>query len=188
MGKRLSKIYTRTGDKGETGLGNGDRVAKDCERMEAIGCVDELNSVLGMVLSYELPESVHECLTRIQHECFDLGGELSLPGYTMLQQSSVDRLEQELDSYNEALPALQDFILPAGGKATASCHLARSICRRTERRMITLSRSEKLNPVSLIYLNRLSDLLFVLARILVRLENGQEVLWQASAKPSSTQK
>ena len=153
--------------------------------MEAIGCVDELNSILGMVLSYELPEAVHDCLTRIQHECFDLGGELSLTDYTMMQQSSVERLEQELDAYNEALPALEDFILPAGGKATSSCHLARSICRRAERRLITLTRTESVNPVSLVYLNRLSDLLFVLARVIVRLENGQEVLWQASNKPRS---
>jgi cob(I)alamin adenosyltransferase len=177
MGNRLSKIYTRTGDKGQTGLTDGSRVEKDCARIEAIGTVDELNSAIGMILAYVLPETIDECLFDIQHDLFDLGGELSIPGHTSIKSTYVARLETVLDELNEELPYLKEFILPAGGPATAACHLARSICRRAERRLYTLSRNESINDVSLRYLNRLSDLLFVIARTLARYENNEEIFW-----------
>ena len=177
MGNRLSKIYTRTGDKGTTGLGDGSRVDKDCLRVEAYGTVDELNSALGLVLAAELPDSVRTCLTRIQHELFDLGGELCMPGTVLIPDSYVDQLEADLDAANEALPPLEDFILPGGTESAARCHLARTICRRAERILVTLGKHEEVNRVSLRYLNRLSDLLFVLARVLARSEGGAEVTW-----------
>lgn len=178
MGHRLSKIYTRTGDKGETGLGDGSRVEKDHIRVEAFGTVDELNSIIGMVLAHEIPEEVQTCLNKVQHHLFDLGGELCIPGHTALDQNYITYLENTLDDLNADLPNLKEFILPAGGKATSSCHLARTVCRRAERRIITLSKSETISPFSISYLNRLSDLLFVAARVLARAENGAEVLWQ----------
>ena len=179
MGNRLSKIYTRTGDKGTTGLGDGSRVEKDDIRVEAFGTVDELNSVLGTVLACDTPEAIQTYLTDIQHDLFDLGGELCIPGHTTLSDKDTSRLERILDEFNMDLPALKDFILPAGGTATSHCHLARTTCRRAERRVYTLSKQQTVNPAALMYLNRLSDLLFVIARILARHENGQEVLWQA---------
>jgi cob(I)alamin adenosyltransferase len=178
MGHRLSKIYTRTGDDGTTGLGDGSRVDKDSLRVEAYGTVDELNSIIGMILAYELPEAVRDCLVNIQHDLFDLGGEFSVPGYQAVQESYVTRLETTLDAFNADLPSLKEFILPAGGLATSTTHLARSVCRRAERRAITLAREEEVNPAAIHYLNRLSDLLFVIARLLARFENGSEVLWQ----------
>ncbi len=178
MGHRLSKIYTRTGDKGTTGLGDGSRVEKDHIRIEAFGTVDELNSAIGLVRAEELPEGMDPLLREIQHRLFDLGGELSVPGYTIIDENDVTGLEQRLDEHNATLPILKEFILPAGGRATAHCHLARTLCRRAERRVYTLSKSEAVNPQSIAYLNRLSDLLFVLARVLVRFEHGGEVLWQ----------
>lgn len=178
MGHRLSKIYTRTGDNGTTGLGDGSRVEKDHIRIEAFGTVDELNSTIGLVRAEPLPEGMDALLSGIQHRLFDLGGELSVPGYMVIEQNDVDTLEQQLDGYNATLPMLQEFILPAGGRATAHCHLARTICRRAERRVHTLSKSEAVNPRSIAYLNRLSDLLFVIARVLARFENGEEVLWE----------
>lgn len=178
MGHRLSKIYTRTGDSGTTGLGDGSRVEKDHIRIEAFGTVDELNSTIGLVRAEKLPEGMDEFFGSLQHRLFDLGGELSVPGYTMIEQADIDTLEQQLDHYNATLPMLKEFILPAGGRATACCHLARTICRRAERRIYTLSKEETLNPHSIAYLNRLSDLLFVIARILARFENGEEVLWE----------
>ena len=178
MGHRLSKIYTRTGDDGTTGLGDGSRVAKDSPRVEAYGTVDELNSIIGMVLAYDLPEAVRECLVEVQHDLFDLGGEFSVPGYQAIQESYVTRLETSLDGFNAELPSLKEFILPAGGLATSTAHLARTVCRRAERRTITLSRQETINPAAITYLNRLSDLLFVIARVLARFEHGTEVLWQ----------
>lgn len=178
MGNRLSRIYTRTGDNGTTGLGDGSRVEKDSVRVEAYGTVDELNSAVGMILAHELPEAVKGCLNDIQHDLFDLGGEFSIPGYTAIEEDYISRLETTLDKLNEDLPYLKEFILPAGGKATSTCHLARTICRRAERRAITLSKTETINPFAVKYLNRLSDLLFVIARILARYENGTEVLWQ----------
>ncbi len=183
MGHRLSKIYTRTGDSGSTGLGDGSRVAKDHIRVEAFGTVDELNSAIGIIRAEPLPEGMDALLGTIQHRLFDLGGELSVPGYTVLDATDTTALEAALDGYNDALPMLKEFILPAGGRATAHCHLARTICRRAERRLFTLSQAEAVNPASLSYLNRLSDLLFVAARVLARFENGQEVLWQPKPKP-----
>ena len=179
MGNRLSKIYTRTGDQGSTGLGDGRRVDKDDARIEALGAVDELNSTLGLLLTESLPVAVHDCLMRVQHALFDLGGELSIPGHTMLTPADTLRLEQALDGFNADLPPLKEFILPGGNATAATCHLARAICRRAERRTITLARSETVNAAALIYLNRLSDLLFVIARVLARADGGSEVLWQS---------
>jgi len=179
MGNRLSKIYTRTGDDGTTGLGDGSRVPKDSARVEAYGTVDELNSALGVLLAVaDLPEAVSACLTEVQHELFDLGGELCIPGHQAITAGHVTRLEKALDGFNEKLPALKEFILPGGGPAAAACHLARTVARRAERRACTLARSEKLSPEVLRYLNRLSDLLFVMARVLARHERGAEVLWR----------
>ena len=177
MGNRLSKIYTRTGDKGTTGLGDGSRVDKDSLRVEAFGTVDELNSAVGLVLATDLPVEVRDCLTRTQHELFDLGGELCMPGFTLVPDSYVDGLEKELDSFNEDLPPLKDFILPGGSESAARCHLARTIARRAERRVVSLAQNEDVNPASIRYLNRLSDLLFVIARVLARHDGGAEVLW-----------
>jgi cob(I)alamin adenosyltransferase len=179
MGNRLSKIYTRTGDDGTTGLGDGTRVPKDSIRVEAYGTADELNSAIGMVLAVpELPEAVTQCLTEVQHDLFDLGGELCIPGHRMIQAEHVTRLEQTLDRFNDDLPPLKDFILPGGGPATAACHLARTIARRAERRVWTLAKTEMVAPEVAQYLNRLSDLLFVIARVIVRHERGAEVLWR----------
>jgi cob(I)alamin adenosyltransferase len=179
MGNRLSKIYTRTGDDGSTGLGDGARVAKESLRVEAYGSVDETNSAVGVVLAVPtLPEAVRRCLTEVQHDLFDLGGELCIPGHRMVTAAYVDRLETELDGFNDPLPPLKDFILPGGGAAAAACHLARAVCRRAERRCWSLARVEEIAPDALKYLNRLSDLLFVIARVLARTESGGEVLWR----------
>ena len=179
MGNRLSKIYTRTGDDGSTGLGDGARVSKESLRVEAYGTVDETNSTIGMVLAVaSLPDGVRRCLTEVQHDLFDLGGELCIPGSRMITAAYVDRLETELDGFNDPLPPLKDFILPGGGPAAAACHLARTVCRRAERRCWSLAREEAVSPEALKYLNRLSDLLFVIARVLSRGESGGEVLWK----------
>jgi cob(I)alamin adenosyltransferase len=179
MGNRLSKIYTRTGDDGSTGLGDGTRVPKENLRVEAYGTVDEANSAIGVVLSVPaLPGQITRCLTDVQHDLFDLGGELCIPGHRMIAAAHVERLETELDGFNEALPPLKDFILPGGGPAAAACHVARAVCRRAERRCWSLARTESVSPEALKYLNRLSDLLFVLARVLARHENGSEVIWR----------
>lgn len=178
MGHRLSKIYTRTGDKGDTGLGDGSRVDKDHIRVEAFGTVDELNSIIGMILAHDIAEKIKNCLNKVQHHLFDLGGELCIPGHNALDETYITYLETTLDNFNEDLPMLKEFILPAGGKATSTCHLARTVCRRAERRVVTLAKDETISPFSISYLNRLSDLLFVIARVLARNENGKEVLWQ----------
>ncbi len=179
MGNRLSKIYTRTGDQGDTGLGNGQRVAKDHARVEAYGTVDELNSCLGVVLTHSLPSELLEILVDIQHRLFDLGGELSIPGHFVMQDADVSALEQSLDRLNEHLPPLQEFILPGGSPAAASCHLARTVCRRAERRLISLAaQDDTVNPIAIRYLNRLSDLLFVMARSMNRQAGVADVLWQ----------
>ena len=178
MGHRLSKIYTRTGDKGETGLGDGSRVEKDNIRVEAYGTTDELNSIIGMVLAHDIPDDISHCLNKVQHHLFDLGGELCIPGHESIKESYITYLETTLDGFNDNLPMLKEFILPSGGHATSACHLARTVCRRAERRVITLSKNEKVSANSISYLNRLSDLLFVLARVLSRHENGNEVLWK----------
>jgi cob(I)alamin adenosyltransferase len=179
MGNRLSKIYTRTGDDGTTGLGDGTRVPKDSARVEAYGSVDELNSTLGVLLAVPgLPENVCSCLTDVQHELFDLGGELCIPGHRAITAAHVERLEQALDAFNDALPALKEFILPGGGPGAAACHVSRAVARRAERRVWTLSKNETVAPEVAQYLNRLSDLLFVLARVIARHERGTEVLWR----------
>lgn len=178
MGKRLTKIYTRTGDSGTTGLGNGSRTDKDNSRIEAIGSVDELNSSLGVLLSEDLDETARSRLEGIQHDLFDLGGELSIPGYSSMTEAQVKRLEQYLDEYNATLPALKEFILPGGTRAASLCHVARTVCRRAERRVVKLSHTEKVPPLGIQYLNRLSDLLFVLARVLNRHGGRDDVLWQ----------
>jgi len=178
VGNRLSKIYTRTGDDGTTGLGDGTRTPKDAVRVAAYGTVDELNSAIGMVLAEPIPDAIREALTQIQHDLFDLGGELCIPGMAMIQNADVTRLETTLDGCNAELPALKDFILPGGGRAAACCHLARTICRRAEREVVTLARAEPVRPEALRYLNRLSDLLFVIARVLARASGHGEVLWQ----------
>ena len=177
MGNRLSKIYTRTGDDGTTGLGDGTRVAKDSARVNAYGTVDEANSTIGLLLAAELPDGVRELLTRIQHQLFDLGGELCIPGHAAVFDADVDALEARLDHYNDDLPPLKDFILPGGGEAAARCHIARTVVRRAERDAVTLSRHDAVRPQAIRYLNRLSDLLFVLARVLARSNGHGEVLW-----------
>jgi cob(I)alamin adenosyltransferase len=178
MGNRLSKIVTRTGDTGTTGLGDGSRVAKDSPRVEAIGTVDELNTAIGLLRAApSLTVEISQCLLRIQHDLFDLGGELAVPGYTAVSDAQVAALEAQVESFNESLPPLKEFVLPGGGEAAARCHLARAIARRAERRCWTLSKDEAVSSAALIYLNRLSDLLFVLARVLARQDNGMEILW-----------
>lgn len=179
MGHRLSKIYTRTGDDGSTGLGDGSRTTKDSARMAAIGEVDELNSLIGMVLAAEPEEVVKSCLTDVQHDLFNLGGELSMPGNALLTAHDVTRLESILDDFNKDLPPLKEFILPGGGVAAATCHLARSVCRRAERTLVALSRSEPVGGDALRYVNRLSDLLFVLCRVLARKSSVGEVYWRS---------
>lgn len=186
MGNRLTKIYTRTGDDGTTGLGDGNRIAKDHRRVEAYGTVDEANSAIGMVLAVsDVPQAVRECLTEVQHDLFDLGGELCIPGYVAIKAEFVERLEHALDGFNENLPPLKDFILPGGGPSAAACHLARTVCRRAERRVWSLAHQEEVNPEGLRYLNRLSDLLFVIARVLARHEQGTEVLWKRGKQTGS---
>lgn len=179
MGHRLSKIYTRTGDDGTTGLGDGTRVDKTHGRIEAYGTVDEANSAIGMALAVEnLPVDVEAVLTQIQHELFDLGGELAVPGYRVITEEHVEQLEGWLDEFNEPLPPLKEFILPGGGRAAAACHLARAIVRRAERCAWHVSKTEAIAPEVTRYLNRLSDLLFVVARVLARHETGTEVMWK----------
>jgi len=183
MGHRLSRIYTRTGDDGSTGLGDGMRVPKEHLRVEAYGTVDEANSAVGVVLAVPgLPAPVVDCLTAVQHDLFDLGGELCMPGHRLIVAGDVERLEEALDRFNGDLPPLKDFILPGGGPAAAACHLARTVTRRAERRVWALARVEQVAAEVPQYLNRLSDLLFVLARVLARHEHGAEVLWRHRAR------
>ncbi len=178
MGHRLSKIYTRTGDDGDTGLGDGSRVSKDEFRVEAIGTIDELNSLIGVMLCGDIPGDARAELTEIQHQLFDLGGELSIPGHSIIKASAVEQLEQQLDALNAELPMLKEFILPGGSLAASHCHLARSVCRRAERRLVTLANTESVNPAAVQYINRLSDYLFVLARHLNHSAQIADVLWQ----------
>jgi len=177
MGHRLSKIYTRTGDQGVTGLSDGSRIEKDDVRIETIGAVDELNSVLGMVLSMPLPAQTRDRLLTIQHWLFDLGGELSLPGHKLLTDSQVTTLEQWLDHWNEGLPPLKEFILPGGTQQAAALHLARSVCRRVERRLQTLATRQAVETTNLCFINRLSDLLFVCARHVNQDAGAEDVSW-----------
>jgi len=178
MGNRLSKIYTRTGDDGTTGLGDGSRVRKDSLRIEAIGAVDELNSALGVLAAEPLDADIADLLMDIQHRLFDLGGELSVPGFTLIKAEQVTGLERALDAFNDDLPPLKDFILPGGARPASLCHVARAICRRAERRVVRLAEQESVAQPVPHYLNRLSDLLFVLCRVLNRRGGGQDVLWQ----------
>ena len=183
MGNRLSKIYTRTGDDGTTGLGDGSRVSKASPRMDCIGTVDELNSVIGMMMTCELPPDIREIFVRIQHRLFDLGSELAMPGYSFMDDEDVSWLEEVLDRYNEHLPPLKNFILPGGTVAGAWCHLARTVCRRAERELVSMNETDVVNTALRRYINRLSDWLFVCARVLNRLDNtDSEVLWQPKDK------
>ncbi len=179
MGNRLSRIYTRSGDAGDTGLGDGSRLAKDHPRIEAIGTIDELNAALGMVLCHPLPTEMRDALLDVQQRLFDIGGELSLPERRDFPARLTNQLETLLDGINAELPALREFILPGGPPAAAACHLARTICRRAERRLVTLRGKEMLNPHVLSYINRLSDLLFVMARALTRQDQGTERQWHS---------
>ena len=179
MGNRLSKIVTRTGDDGSTGLADGTRVAKDAMRVEAMGSVDELNCAIGVLVSAGIPDpAAAHCLTEIQHDLFDLGGELAIPGSHLVGERRLAWLEEQLEHFNTGLPPLKEFVLPGGGTSAAACHVARAVCRRAERRCWALSRNEPVDSASLRYLNRLSDLLFVLARVFARAETGSEPLWQ----------
>jgi cob(I)alamin adenosyltransferase len=182
MGNRLSKIATRTGDNGTTGLGDGSRVDKDALRVHAMGDVDELNSHIGLLLCEDLPAALREELITIQHDLFDLGGELCIPGYTMIEETQVARLDALLAKYNADLPPLQEFILPAGSRAAAQSHVCRTVCRRAERVIVSLGKAEKINDHPRQYVNRLSDLLFVLSRVLNRYAGGSDVLWEKDRK------
>ena len=177
MGNRLSKIYTRTGDAGTTGLGDGSRVAKLSPRMHAIGEVDELNCNLGLLLSEQLRPDMHALLLDIQHDLFDLGGELSIPDSTFIKGEAAAKLEQAIDLYNEELPPLKEFVLPGGSRAAAICHIARAVCRRVERAVLELAAAETVNAHTSTFLNRLSDLLFVCARVIARDSGAGEVMW-----------
>ena len=178
MGNRLSKIATRTGDNGTTGLGDGSRVDKDSLRVHAMGEVDEVNSHLGLLQVEDMPAGLREELGTIQHDLFDLGGELCIPGYTLIKLEHVARLDALLAKYNADLPPLADFILPAGSRAAAQAHVCRTVCRRDERAIVTLGKTEPLNDYPRQYMNRLSDLMFVLARVLNRHAGGGDVLWE----------
>ena len=178
MPNRLTRIYTRTGDDGTTGLANGERLAKDSLRVETLGTVDELNSQIGVVLALAPPPDLAQPLQMVQHRLFDLGGELALPDSIVIDDLLVDDLEKTLDKLNADLPPLKEFVLPGGSLIAAQCHLARTVCRRAERALLRLSRQETVNSASLKYLNRLSDLLFVMARLLARQDGGKEILWQ----------
>ena len=183
MGNRISAVATRTGDDGTTGLGDGTRVAKDSLRIAALGDVDELNSMLGVLRAEPLPDDVRALLVIIQDELFNLGGELSIPGYELLKDDALARLDEALKHYNANLPRLKEFILPAGTRSAALAHVARTIARRAERAVVALGRAEALRPAPRKYLNRLSDLLFVLARVLNRANldglAGDDVYWQS---------
>ena len=178
MGHRLSKIYTRTGDSGTTGLGNGNRVSKNSLRIHSLGEIDEVNAVVGLLLCEELPDKVRALLTDVQHDLFDLGGEICIPGMEMISSQQVDKLESALDAWNEDLEPLKDFILPGGTRAAAQAHHARTVCRRAERAVVALALEETVNDGPRQYLNRLSDLLFVLGRVLNRAGGRGDVLWQ----------
>jgi cob(I)alamin adenosyltransferase len=187
MGHRLSRIVTRTGDTGTTGLGDGSRLSKSSARIEAIGAVDELNSAIGVVIADRLPAPVEALMTDVQHDLFDLGGELSIPGHSAITPAHIERLENAVEHYNAELPPLKEFILPGGTRAAALMHVARTICRRAERTVVALAANDDVSQSSRIYLNRLSDLLFVLARALNRASGSPDVLWQkdrARGKPA----
>lgn len=178
MGNRLSKIATRTGDKGTTGLGDGSRVDKDALRVHAMGDVDELNSQIGVLICEEIPEKLRQELLSIQHDLFDMGGELCIPGYTMITDAQVLRLDELLAFYNADLEPLKDFILPGGSRAASIAHVCRTVCRRAERAIVTVGKEENINDAPRQYMNRLSDLLFVLSRVLNRYAGGSDIIWE----------
>jgi len=182
VAQRLTKIATRTGDSGTTGLADGSRLDKDAPRIEAIGEVDELNSAIGVLLAEELSGDIRECLTGVQHDLFDLGGELSMPGHPVLGAAQLAALDGELERRNAGLPPLREFVLPGGTRAAALAHVARTVCRRAERRVVALTRAGNVSPLAQQYLNRLSDLLFVLARVLNRQGGGEDVLWRGTRR------
>jgi cob(I)alamin adenosyltransferase len=182
MGNRLSKIATRTGDNGTTGLGDGSRTGKDSLRVHAMGDVDELNSHIGLLLCEDLPSAMREELISIQHDLFDLGGELCIPGYTIITEVHVARLDALLEKYNADLPPLKEFILPAGSRAASLAHVCRTVCRRAERSIVGLGNSDAINDGPRRYMNRLSDLMFVLSRVLNRYAGGADVLWEKDRK------
>jgi cob(I)alamin adenosyltransferase len=182
MGHRLSKIATRTGDAGETGLGDGSRVPKDHPRVAALGEVDELNSVLGMILAEEIPVEIRNMLVAVQHDLLDLGGELSIPGHALLKTERVELLDGEIEKLNKTLAPLKEFILPGGSRAAAAAHLARTVCRRAERSVVALGRKERVSEIARQYLNRLSDLLFIAARVLNRAAGVEDVQWRHQRK------
>ena len=179
MGKRLTQIATRTGDNGTTGLGDNTRVSKDSLRVHAMGDVDELNSHIGLLLCDELADGVRELLVEVQHQLFNLGGELSIPGYELLKPDAVLALDEALAHYNGQLPKLEEFILPAGTRAASQAHVCRTVARRAERAVVALGAAETLRETPRQYLNRLSDLLFVLARVLNRMDGGDDVYWKS---------
>ena len=178
MGHRLTKIATRTGDAGETGLGDGSRVSKASARIHALGDIDELNSALGVLLAEELPAALRDALQQVQQDLFDLGGEVSIPGHALLKPAQVGQLDALLETHNSGLPPLKEFILPGGSRAAAAAHLARTVCRRAERSLVALGRKEKVGDAARRYLNRLSDLLFVLGRVLNRAAGRDDVQWR----------
>jgi cob(I)alamin adenosyltransferase len=182
MGHRLSKITTRTGDAGETGLGDGTRVAKDSARVQALGDIDELNCVIGMLLAEDVSREVRDALGQVQHDLFDLGGELSIPGHKLLKPSRVEALEETLEGWNAGLEPLKEFILPGGTRAAAAAHLARTVCRRAERSVVAVGRKDKVGDPARRYLNRLSDLLFVAGRLLNRHAGQNDVQWRHERK------
>ena len=179
MGNRLTQIATRTGDAGTTGLGDNSRVSKNSLRVHAMGDVDELNSHSGVLLCEDMPPDVRELLVEIQHQLFNLGGELSIPGFELLKPEAVAALDEALERYNAALPRLQEFILPAGNRAAAQAHVCRTVARRAERALVALGNEEAIKDGPRQYLNRLSDLMFVLARVLNRMNGGDDVYWKS---------
>lgn len=185
MANRLSKIYTKTGDNGTTGLADGSRVNKDCLRIDVMGEVDELNSIIGVLKASYISDDIAGYLLTIQHSLFDIGGELAIPGETKMKHASVVDLEELIETYNAELPPLKEFILPGGNMPGALCHMARSVCRRVERKLVLLSKSEHINPFTLTYMNRLSDLLFVFARELVLQKEDKEIYWESERLKNS---
>ena len=183
MGNRLTKITTRTGDDGSTGLGDGSRIRKNALRVTAMGDIDELNSMIGLLIAEPLPADARVALSRIQNELFDLGGEICIPGHVILTDAHVQSLDGEIERFNRELPPLKDFILPAGSRAAACCHLARTVARRAERTLVGLSQAEPVSALAHQYLNRLSDLLFILARTMNRESGLPDVFWQRLPAP-----
>ncbi|GAA6121087.1 cob(I)yrinic acid a,c-diamide adenosyltransferase [Acidovorax sp. FG27] len=186
MGNRLTQIATRTGDDGTTGLGDNTRVSKASLRPHAMGDVDELNSHIGLLLCEPLPDDVRTLLGDVQHQLFNLGGELSIPGFELLKDDALSQLDDALSHYNAALPRLAEFILPAGTRAASQAHVCRTVARRAERAVVALGEQEDVRAAPRRYLNRLSDLMFVLARVLNRMEGGDDVYWKSERMAQAT--